>query len=295
MSLERRVFVIHGRDKRARKEFYSFVRAIGLHPIEWSDALTDATGGAPLISDALDKAIGPDRAIIVLLTPDDITALKHEHADDADDPDIQPAGQARPNVLFEAGMAFGRYPQHTVVVEFGKVRRFTDLDGRYRVRLDNSAESRNMLAQRLRSIGCDVDLAGSDWVTAGDLTPPTTATSSLSPPVAAATTTVRSDSSGAVVFTSNVGKWRLELGGFQVNPRKQSPLVVHGEVMNRHGRVLTLVLKATLYAGDRIVGSADGVVNDLAEEERRAFELTTWDELEEFSRVHVHVDTGFSS
>ncbi|MGW5714747.1 TIR domain-containing protein [Amycolatopsis sp. NPDC003865] len=292
MSLERRVCVIHGRDRNARRQFYSFLRSIGLHPIEWSDALAEATGGAPLISDALDKAIGPRRAIIVLLTPDDVTYLKPEHADDAADPDAQPTGQARPNVLFEAGMAFGRFPEHTVVVEFGRVRRFTDLDGRYRVRLDNSAESRNKLAQRLRSIGCEVDLSGSDWITAGDLTPPTTAPTSPRPE----TTTALSPlpASSELEFTSNPGKWSIEIGSFDVNPEKRSPLIVHGEVTNHHEAVLTLILKATFYAGNRIIGSARGAVDDLVQGECRAFELNTWDDLGAFTRVHVHVDTGFA-
>ncbi len=292
MSLGRRVFVIHGRDRNARRQFYSFLRSIGLHPIEWSDALAEATEGSPLISEMLDGAIGPQRAIIVLLTPDDITYLKSEHADDADDPDSRPSGQARPNVLFEAGMAFGRFPEHTIVVEFGKVRRFTDLDGRYRVQLDNSPEKRNKLAQRLKSIGCEVDLSGSDWLTAGDLTPPTSALPSASPPKP--TTVSRLEGSGTPVFSSAPGEWKIEFDGFEVNPWKRSPLIVHGAVTNRHGSVLTLILGATFYAADRIIGSARGAVDDLAQEERRAFELTTWDDLDEFTRVHVQVDMGFS-
>ncbi|MGK3201418.1 TIR domain-containing protein [Amycolatopsis sp. MEPSY49] len=293
MSLERRIFVIHGRDRNARRQFYSFLRSIGLHPIEWSEALAEATGGAPLISDALDQAIGPRRAIIVLLTPDDITYLKSEHADDVDDPDSRPSGQARPNVLFEAGMAFGRFPEHTIVVEFGKVRRFTDLDGRYRVRLDNSPESRNKLAQRLKSIGCEVDLSGSDWITAGDLTPPVSALPSALPPKAAAAVS-RPEGSGTPVFTGDPGKWKIKFSGFEVNPEKRSPLTVHGEVTNHHGAVLTLILRATFYATDRIIGSARGAVDDLAQEECRPFELTTWDDLDEFTRIHVQVDMGFS-
>jgi hypothetical protein len=52
------------------------------------------------------------------------------------------------------------------------MRAFTDVAGRHAVRLNNSAETRKDLAQRLRIAGCEVNLDGSDWLTAGDLTPP---------------------------------------------------------------------------------------------------------------------------
>src|SRR5437016_10589538 len=33
------VFVVHGRDTRLRDELYTFLRALGLNPIEWSQAI----------------------------------------------------------------------------------------------------------------------------------------------------------------------------------------------------------------------------------------------------------------
>ncbi|MFJ1765532.1 TIR domain-containing protein [Amycolatopsis sp. NPDC088138] len=293
MSLERHVFVIHGRDKRARREFYTFLRAIGLQPIEWSRALAEVKDGSPLISAALDEAIGPDRAIIVLLTPDDVAYLKREHADDEVDPDLQPTGQARPNVLFEAGMAFGRYPEHTVLVEFGKVRSFTDIDGRFRVRLDDSAEKRNLLAHRLKDVGCEVDLSGSDWLKAGDLVPPTTETTRTRQTGKATPTP---PDVVDIEISSNPGKWNIELGNFTVDPHKRSPLTVRGEITNLDDDAeLTLNLKGTLYFEDRPVGSVTGTVQDLSGGERRAFELTEWDVTQKFTRVHVHVDLGIRS
>jgi len=43
------VFVIHGRNEAARKSMFEFLRAIGLKPLEWSQALA-ATGGPVLTS-----------------------------------------------------------------------------------------------------------------------------------------------------------------------------------------------------------------------------------------------------
>ena len=34
----RTVFVVHGRNERAREAMFEFLRAIGLHPLEWSEA-----------------------------------------------------------------------------------------------------------------------------------------------------------------------------------------------------------------------------------------------------------------
>lgn len=171
MSLGTTIFVIHGRDERARREVFHFLRAVGLSPVSWDRALREAGGGAPSINQVVDKAIRADRAFLVLLTPDDVVYLKRELADDEHDPETQSAGQARPNVLFEAGMALGRFPEHTVLVEFGKVRKFTDIDGLYRVQLNDSPEARHTLAHRLAAIGCDVNLEDKDWYTAGSLIP----------------------------------------------------------------------------------------------------------------------------
>jgi len=96
----------------------------------------------------------------------------HESLTYPGDPECQAQMQPRPNVLFEAGMAFGRDPKRTILVELGAVKLFSDIHGRHVIRLDNTVESRQLLATRLQSAGCAVILSGIDWHTAGDLTPP---------------------------------------------------------------------------------------------------------------------------
>ena len=73
-------------------------------------------------------------------------------------------------MLFEAGMAFGRNPQNTVLVQVGPVKEFSDVAGRHIVRLGNDPTSRQALATRLANAGCNVDTSGSKWLTAGDFT-----------------------------------------------------------------------------------------------------------------------------
>jgi hypothetical protein len=77
--------------------------------------------------------------------------------------------QPRQNVLFEAGLAFGRFgDSRTILVRVGDVRPFSDLLGRYEVRLTNEAQTRIDLVHRLEDAGCDVDQTGRDWVKIGD-------------------------------------------------------------------------------------------------------------------------------
>lgn len=169
---DRKVFVVHGRNATARTAMFTFLGAIGLDPMEWSKAV-EATGeGSPYVGTVLDHAFGDAQAVVVLMTPDDIAHLRKEYAEREDDPELQEKGQARPNVLFEAGMAMGRSPKHTILVELGELRAFSDIGGRHAVRMADTAEKRQELATRLKTAGCAVDTTGTYWMSAGDFSAP---------------------------------------------------------------------------------------------------------------------------
>lgn len=168
----RSIFVVHGRNEGLRRAMFEFLRSINLAPMEWTHAVELTGVGSPYIGQVLDAAFENARAVVVLLTPDEIAYLQPRYGNGEHDPETLPAAQARPNVLFEAGMALGRDASRTVLVEVGEVRPFSDVAGRHAVRLGNSVPSRQALAQRLRTAGCQVDLTGTDWHTAGDFTAP---------------------------------------------------------------------------------------------------------------------------
>jgi hypothetical protein len=106
------------------------------------------------------------QAVVVLMTPDDEARLQDALAG-ADEADIV-AGQARPNVVLELGMAIALYPERTILVTMGRLRSISDISGLYEIRLDGTVQKRQYLYDRLRDCDCDVQLQGR-WTTAGDL------------------------------------------------------------------------------------------------------------------------------
>lgn len=165
----RKIFVVHGRNSKIRDDFFMFLRTLKLEPMEWSEAIKLSGKGSPYIGEILDIALSLSQAIIVLLTPDDEVKLKDEFIS-TDDPiyEKEVTAQARPNVLFEAGMAFGRNPHKTILVQVGTIKPFSDVGGRHIIRLDNSGIQRQEVANRLKTAGCSVSLDGKDWLRIGD-------------------------------------------------------------------------------------------------------------------------------
>jgi predicted nucleotide-binding protein len=160
-----RVFVVCGRNKDIQDDMFSFLRAIGLKPIEWTQAMSFSRSKTPFIGDVLEHAFDKAQAILIIFSGDDEAKLKArflKKGDPAWENKLTP--QPRPNVIFEAGMAFGRHPNRTIVVQVEKIRDISDWSGRHFVRLNGSAESRKDLVERLKRAQCKVDLSGTDWL-----------------------------------------------------------------------------------------------------------------------------------
>lgn len=162
------VFVVHGRNDKARKELSAFLRSLHINVIEWSNALALTKKGSPYIGEVIDAGFEHAQAIVVLLTPDDEAKLKTEFIR-SNDPLFEKklTGQPRQNVLFEAGMAFGKYKSTTILVQIGKVRTMSDVAGVHIVHLTDSPSSRRQLIGKLRTTGVKLDDSGEDWLTEG--------------------------------------------------------------------------------------------------------------------------------
>jgi predicted nucleotide-binding protein len=147
------VFVVHGRDDALRKSMFAFLRALGLKPMEWGDALAEAKGANPQIENIIDTAMSKCQAVVVLFSPDEEARLKESLCGRGEkQTEGKLAGQPRPNVLFEAGLTLGRHPEKTLLVQVGKVRGFTDIAGRHLARLTNDTPRRNDVANRLEKL-----------------------------------------------------------------------------------------------------------------------------------------------
>ncbi len=165
----RRVFVVHGRNQAARSAVSAFLRSIDLKPIEWSEAVRLTGEAAPFVGQVVEAGFSAAQAVVVILTGDDLAHLQPallQHSDPAHE--REPTPQARPNVLFEAGYAFAKHPKRTIILEFGRLRPFSDVQGRHVIRMNDSGEKRQELADRLAAAGCSVSLLGTDWHSAGD-------------------------------------------------------------------------------------------------------------------------------
>jgi len=162
-----KVFVVHGRNDKARRAVFEFLRAVGLEPIEWSKAMLLTGKATPYIGEVLDTAFNEAQTIVVLFTGDDEARLRPEFLADNEPEEIF-TPQPRANVLFEAGMALGRNPNRTILIEIGTVHPFNDIAGRHILRLTNNPEKRQEFVNKLITAGCEVDTSGTDWLSAGD-------------------------------------------------------------------------------------------------------------------------------
>ena len=159
------VFVIHGRDDQLRDSMFDFLRALGLRPQEWEEAVNLSRSSAPVLGTVPPTAMTAAQATVVLISPDDVVYLHPALCrPGADDDEARPQLQARPNVLVELGMALAIHPTRTVIVLVGDTRPIADLGGLNYVRLDESPQALNKIANRLELAGCKISKTGNDWM-----------------------------------------------------------------------------------------------------------------------------------
>lgn len=165
-SSGRDILVVHGRDHECLDAFWGFLQDLDLRPLDWEDLVADTGSTTPFLGDVVDRALRYRcQAALVLMTPDDVVHLHPElHGYAEPEFETKPAGQPRPNVLFEAGIAFGLFPTRTVLVEVGELRPISDLGGRNVIKFDASVESLKKIADRLRVADCPLNTTGTRWL-----------------------------------------------------------------------------------------------------------------------------------
>ena len=171
---KKRIFVVHGRNIKLMNAMVEFLRSVGLDPLEWDEAKHLTGKATPYIGEILDTAFSTTQAVVVMFTPDDEAKLRDgfiKEDDKAHEKELTP--QPRLNVIYEAGMAMGKFPGRTVIVEFGhNLRLYSDIAGIHTIRMDNTPTKRQNLISALKNAGVEIgDLTGrTGWYTAGDFT-----------------------------------------------------------------------------------------------------------------------------
>lgn len=118
---DKTVFVIYGRNLKAKDAMMNYLEALGVAPKELSTVPFDK--GSPTIEDLLESAFKIAKGVIVLLTPDDRSHLRGDWANPRDRSKNfhKPMYQPRMNVVFEIGVAWGKGKQdNTILVEMNE-------------------------------------------------------------------------------------------------------------------------------------------------------------------------------
>jgi predicted nucleotide-binding protein len=154
-----RAWVVHGRDLKARDALVAILESLGVKVLDFKSALMRTRQGSPYVGTVLSTAFTVADIVVVLLTPDDDAKLRKTFYK-KNEPTYEKTlmGQPRPNVLFEAGQAFGIHRDRTILVQVGRMKpQPTDVLGRHICMLSNDPDSRDDLVKRLRGVGAAVD------------------------------------------------------------------------------------------------------------------------------------------
>ncbi len=160
----KRVFVIYGRNQAAYDEMVKFLRALGLDPKPFLE-VSGECGANPTVLEIVRHGMEQAAGVVALFTPDEWAVLRPMH-----DPARRVSAesrrwQARPNVIFEAGLALGIAEARTIFVKLGAdVDLFSDIGGIHLVCLDNGPESRGLLRDKLRAAGCDPNMKSVEFL-----------------------------------------------------------------------------------------------------------------------------------
>lgn len=159
---EKSVFLVYGHAEAANECVKDVLRAMSLEPIEFNRMSTMTRKTSPSIMEVLQTGFANAQAIVVVLTPDEVVKRRDELGGD------QQGYQPRPNVLIEAGMAFGIQPDRTILLKFGEIRPASDLSGLHLIEVRNSPSWRQVLRDRLSLAGCAIPEGITDYLTKGD-------------------------------------------------------------------------------------------------------------------------------
>jgi predicted nucleotide-binding protein len=168
-AISRRVYVVYGHNLAMRDAMYDFLEALELQPVTKEAAVSWTGEASPFANRIIDAAFNHAQAVIILFTGDDRARLRSDlHKPDEDSGEKKYWFQPGQDQVFEAGYAFGRSPERTILIQVGRVKLFSDIDGRYIPNFTGKEKERRDLINRLKSAGCQVNDNGDPWRSAGN-------------------------------------------------------------------------------------------------------------------------------
>lgn len=138
------------------RELRTWLNSLGLFAKGFDEHRSEL-GGSPTIMQVIRKGLEESRAIIALITPDELAVLRPELHREHDNGSDRQRWQARPNVLFEAGMAFALAgEERTLILVAGCAELFSDVIGFQCHRIPQNAIDRELLKKTLITMGCRI-------------------------------------------------------------------------------------------------------------------------------------------
>ncbi len=138
-------YYIVGSDTQAESDVGRFLREeCHLKPISREIAAALTKGGAPFPEHILDTIFEHAQIVIFLLMGEEQVHIRKDFEQRHDQVSWK---QPTQDQLFEAGYAFGRYPDRVFVVRRGQVQPLSDIDGRHIYDFDDP-EDQNLLRQK---------------------------------------------------------------------------------------------------------------------------------------------------
>ncbi len=147
-----KIFLVHGRDIKEKNSLTTYLKTINIEIIEWEQAVVMTGNPSATTLDIIKAGFNNAQAVLVLFTPDEEVKLRDELLSDAK---REKGFQPRPNVIFEAGLAFATHPNRTILISMGSdIRPVSDISGINFVRFDHSHGAKNAIKSRLELAGC---------------------------------------------------------------------------------------------------------------------------------------------
>ena len=162
----KKVFIIHGQNQNAADEMAKFVFSLGLEPLKFGEIRSRMGGGNTNIADVVVQGMSETAHVIALFTPDEFSELRPELARGKKGEELH-RWQGRPNVIFEAGIAYGRDPERVIFVKLGDVSLFTDANHVHYYKPTNDPKGHRKDLKRWLAHRCPVN-DSDQWMEVGD-------------------------------------------------------------------------------------------------------------------------------